>query len=197
MKKILLCVLTLVSIVGFSTSAFAADAGDSREVEVTKPASVEEAKEISEKVYAETPFIKNASPGKGSPTEDGGISIQADAPLPYYFNGTFDSTLSSARTIKNGNSSTVRITVNFNWVTRDMPRITPYEDRWYDITLYENGAPKGTYRFWPDTGWNHADWTGITPGATLSFRMTKPQWTWSDPKRGNGDITGSGTVLNP
>ncbi|EHB66070.1 MAG TPA: hypothetical protein DCK78_07570 [Paenibacillus lactis] len=173
MKKFLLCVLTLVGIVGFSTSAFAADAEDSRDVEVTTPASVEEAEKIYEEVYAETPFIKNASPGKGSTSEDSGISIQADAPLPYYFSGTFDSTLSSARTMKNGNSSTVRITVNFEWVTRDMPRITPYEDRWYDITLYENGVSKGTYRFWPDTGWNHADWTGITPGATLSFKMTK------------------------
>lgn len=59
MEKFLLCVLTLVGIVGFSTSAFAAD--DLQNVEITTPASVEEAEKIYEEVYAETPFIKNTA----------------------------------------------------------------------------------------------------------------------------------------
>lgn len=150
-----------------------------------------EAQDIQSETYAETPFIKMAS--NGNWTDD--ISILATVPLPYYFNSTFDASVSSASDMKNGNSTTVRITANYDWVTSDFPKILDPSQRYYDITLYANGVSQGTYRFLTG-GWRHADWTGVPIGATLSFRMTKPQQTWSTGVL-DGRITGSGEVLNP
>jgi len=163
-----------------------------KEIKMHSAASLEESIQLSEKVYAETPFIKNASAGRGIDVS----SFESRAvPLPYYFNFNFDSNLISS-TITNNNSGTVRITANGDWVQKPNDfEGTIYDN--YDITLYAGGVSQGTYRF--DTGgWQHADWTNV-PTGDMYFIMSKDPTTWTGaPRPGyDGNISGSGEILNP
>lgn len=164
-----------------------------REIKMHSSPSPEESKKLSEKVYAETPFVKEATDGEGV---DYSIYGTTAAPVPYYFNFDFDSTLYSDP-ITNGTSTTVRITANGDWEQKPIYFEDSLND-YYDITLYANGQSKGTYRF--DTGaWQHADWYNIPSSADMYFVMTKSSYTYSGTVSPDykGEIVGSGTVLNP
>lgn len=203
MKKIIITATLICSLVGLSSGVSAQSIVDSnsniassitqsvvRDLKFIEPSTSDESLQTQNLIYSQTPFIKDATPGKGE-SEVGIFAVT----LPYYFSADFDSNLTST-TMTNGSSTTVRITSLLTWEDWNASQNLPNEFNYYDITLYANGASKGTYRFTPN-GWHHADWT-VPAGANMYFYMSKHVNTWTGAQYfiTNGDLSGSGTVLN-